>query len=709
MHKRPVQSSRLPTALRLVAAGVLTVGCARTVALAPPPTRLSVVIDTIHGVPVEDRYRWLEQQDSPEVRAWVDAQNAHTARVLGADNPARLQLRQRLRALLDVPIASPARRAGVWEYFTLRRSGEEVAAIYRRPAADVMRPVDLDGRYDLVLSPLAIRSDGTTSVAIEAISPDNRLLLYSVRDGGPDETTLKVRDLERGADLPDSLPWALYASPSFAPDSRGFYYVHRSRAVGPRVKLHLLGTPLASDSTLFGDGLPSTHFLTVNFAAGGRFRIYSIAHGWARSEVIVDDTRTGSRIDLTQGTDAHWAAQVVDGELWLRTDHQAPRGRVVAMSLDSLAPGRWREVIAQGDDVLDTFTPIEGKVYVTYLKNASHRLAVLSRDGRPLGEVPVPALSTVSIRGGGPGVGLLSVASFGQPNTIYRVELATGARSVWEAPRVPFDTASFDVSQHWATSRDGTRVPMFIVQRRAHARNPDTPALLTGYGGFTLSLTPRFDARASLWAERGGIFVQATLRGGNEFGEEWHKGGMLGNKQHVFDDFLAVAQFLVDSGFTSAPRFAIRGVSNAGLLMGAALTQRPDLFGAAFVGLPDLDIARFPWFVSHHNAPALLEYGDARRADQFPAILNFSPYQNVRDGVRYPAVMVQTGLNDTRVAPWQARRFAARLQAATTSGRPVIFMQDARSGHAGGRSMTGTIDLATQEMEFLLRMLKQIP
>jgi prolyl oligopeptidase len=250
---------------------------------------------------------------------------------------------------------------------------------------------------------------------------------------------------------------------------------------------------------------------------------------------------------------------------------------------------------------------------------------------------------------------------------------------------------------------------MYLMQRRGAVRNASTPVLLTGYGGFTLSLLPRFDVRAAAWIEGGGMFAVATLRGGNEFGEAWHKAGMLQNKQHVFDDFIAAGQYLVDSGYTSPAHFAIRGVSNAGLLMGAALTQRPDLYRAAFVGLPDLDLVRFPAFSTHNNMPALLEYGDATRADQFDAIRKLSPYQNIKSGTRYPAVLVQTGMNDTRVPPWQARKFAARLQAATASGEPVILYHDLRSGHAGGRSTMDGIDMATKELEFLWSRVGPVP
>jgi len=668
-----------------------------------------MVVDTLHGIPVEDPYRWLEQQDAPEVRTWIAEQERHALRVLGPDNPARTSIATRLRTLMDTPTSSAPRRGGEWEYFTLRRTGEEVAAIYRRRWRPDAAPVSPDAPYELVLSPLGIRGDGTTSVNVEGVSRDGSLLLYSVRDGGPDEISVRVRDLRTGRDLADSLPRALYGALSIAPDGQGLYYIHRSRTGGPRYRHHRFGAPLASDSVIYGEGLPPTHFLAVQPAVDGRYRIYTISHGWARNEVKLHDTRTGQWTDLTQGIDAHFAAQVVDGELWLRTDWKAPRGRLVAVDLANPAPAGWREILPERDDVLDAYALIEGKLYVTYLRNASHRLLVFSRSGVHEGEVPVPAHATVGIRSHTAGAALLTVASFSQPSITWRLDLATGLRAVHEASRVAFDSSAFDVSQHWYTASDGSRGPMWVVQKRGHVRSANTPALLHGYGGFTVNLGPRFDPRAVLWVERGGIYVQATLRGGNEFGETWHKGGMLGNKQRVFDDFNAAAQLLVDSGFTSPARLAIRGGSNGGLLMGAAITQRPDLYRAAFVGVPDLDLVRFPWFVTHNNMPALLEYGDASRAAEFEAIRRFSPYQNIREGVRYPAVMLQTGINDTRVPPWQARRATARLQAASTSGLPVILLHDLRSGHAGGRSMSGTITLATQEMEFLLRMVGAIP
>ena len=676
-----------------------------TVRLAPPETRRTVVVDTLHGVAIEDPYRWLEGQNAGEVRDWIARQTAHADDVLGEDNPLRRSLRTRLTALMDTPAPGTPRRAGEWEYFTMRRTGEPIAAIYRRRATATPARVVPDSQYEKVIDPLALRSDGTSSVNIEGFSNDGRLMLYSVRDGGPDEISVRIRDVVGGADLPDSLPNALYGSLSFAPDGKGIYYVHRSRQAGPRFRHHLLGSDPATDSVIFGNGIGPTVFLNVASGGNGRYRIITVGHGWARNEVYVQDTaQRGTTTNLTEGLDAHFSPQFVDGKLWMRTDLDAPRGRVVAVDLTRPARANWVDVIPQGADVLDAFTEIGGKIYVTWIRDVSHRITIHDRSGAQVGEVNVPPHSSASIRGAGSGRAQLTVTSFTQPSVTWNIELATGARTVYEESKVDFDTSAVTVTQVWYRSADGTRAPMYLLHKRGLVKNASTPVLLSGYGGFAVSLMPRFDARGAAWVERGGIFAQATLRGGNEFGETWHRGGMLTNKQRVFDDFLAAAQYLVDSGYTNPRKLTIRGGSNGGLLMGSAITQRPDLFRAAFVGVPDLDMVRFYTFTTHNNMPALLEYGDASRREEFEAIRKYSPYQNVRSGVAYPAVMVQTGINDTRVPPWQARKFTARLQASTSSGLPVILYHDLRSGHAGGRTTAAGIELAVRELEFLLRM-----
>ncbi|MEP7345766.1 MAG: prolyl oligopeptidase family serine peptidase [Gemmatimonadaceae bacterium] len=670
----------------------------------PPPTRTVAAADTMSGTVVPDPYRWLEDQSSDEVRAWIDAQKAYADSIVGS-TAQRTALTTRLRDLMDVPNAGAPRKAGAWEYFTLRKKGEEVGAIYRRKPPAKPAPVDPAGTYEKVLDPLALRPDGTTSFDVQGFSQDGKLMLYSIRDGGPDETSIHVRDLVKNADLPDSLPWALYGSVSFDKSAKGIYYVHRSREIGPRFKYHRLGTDVAKDSVLFGDGYAPTAFLNATLIDDGRKRLYTVGHGWARNDVFVQDmSKGGAMTVIAKDLPAHFSPQFIDGKLWMRTDLDAPKGRVVTVDLKSPAPSNWKTVIAESDDVLDGFNILDNKIYATYVHEAGNRISIHSIDGRREGELAVPPFSSASIRGNGKGKGLLTFNSFTQPTITYSVELPMGPRQVWEKSDTPFDTTGIEVRQLWYPTMDGKKAPMYVMYKRGLKRDGSAPAMLTAYGGFALNLLPRFDPRAAVWVENGGVFAQATLRGGNEFGEAWHKDGMLANKPNVFNDFISAGQALVDSGFTKPERLAIRGTSNGGLLMGAAVTKRPDLFRVAYIGNPDLDILRFPWFNTANNAPALLEYGDASKPEEAKIIATFSPYQNVKPKTKYPAMFITTGQNDTRVPPWAARKFAARVQASSTSGLPVILYNDMRQGHAGGRGMSANVELAAKDLDFMLRM-----
>ncbi|MGD8277704.1 MAG: prolyl oligopeptidase family serine peptidase [Gemmatimonadota bacterium] len=678
--------------------------CSRSPYPPPPATRVEPVTDTLHGVAITDPYRWLEDQAAPEVRDWIARQNAYADSIVG-QSPLRARLEARLAELMAAPSVGGARRAGDFEYFTVRRRGDEVASIVRRPAPDSIARIDPAGDYETVVDPLALRADGTAGVGIEALSSDGRFMAWSLRDGGHDEVEIRIRDLATMRDLPDTLPLGLYNSIAFDRSGTGLFYGARSRESGERIRWHRLGTPIVEDSTLFGEGYGPTAFISMSEAEGGRYRIFTVQHGWARNEVWLQDVGAGGAIrPIIRDLRAHSDPRFVAGSLWLHTDWQAPRFRIVRVDLAHPEPENWTDVIPESDDVLAGFSLIEDRLYVSYIHDVASRIAVFTRQGEPAGSIDVPPHHSASLRGAGPGSALLSLTSLGQPSITWRIDLETGERELWQRDEIPFDTAAVEVNQVWYISRDGTRAPMYVMHRKGLVLDGSAPALLTGYGGFNVSLMPRFDPRGALQVEEGGVYAVATLRGGGEFGESWHRDGMLENKQHVFDDFTAAAAFLVDSGYTRPQRLAIRGASNGGLLMGAAITQRPDLFRAAYVGVPDLDMVRFYTFTSNNNMPALLEYGDASIPEQFEAIRLYSPYQNVRDGTRYPAVMVQTGDLDTRVPPLQGRKFAARLQAATASGLPVILHYDERMGHAGGRAHSTVVRDAAMEMTFLLRM-----
>jgi len=701
--------------LRLAALAVLAFCVAACEAWPPPPETARIpVVDTLHGVEFTDDYRWLEDQESPETRAWIDEQNAYAERIVG-DTPLRADLEGRLRELMDAPGAIFPRRAGDYEYFSFRKPGREVGAIYRRPAPDEAEesddvPVDPEGEFEVVIDPLDLRDDATTSVSIIDFSPDGRLMIYAIRDGGRDEREYRVRDLESGEDLPDRLPTYLYGNVSFDPEGDGFYYSRRSRETGARIRYHRLGTDPEEDEELFGEGHGPERFVGFSQGGDGRWHVYTVQHGWARTDVYLHDLRSGTApAPLIVGAPARFSTRFVDDELYLLTNLDAPRNRILAVDLENPDPdpARWREVLPEGEDLLTGYRFIGDDLYADYLRDVSSRIVRYGPDGAVKGEIPIPAhhVATLRSHGDNGNEALLTLTSLLTPPTILKLNLETMETEAWRPSSVPFDGSEYELKQVWYTSEDGTRAPMYVAHRRGLALDGRSPALLYGYGGFNVNLLPRFDARAAAWLERGGVYAMATLRGGGEFGEEWHRAGMLENKPNVFADFIAAAEWLVENGYTNPDRLAIRGGSNGGLLVAASLTKRPDLFRAVYCGLPDLDMVRFYQFTDTNNMPALLEYGNAAVPEEFEVLRTFSPYQNVRDGAAYPAVMLTQGDLDTRVPPLQARKMAARLQAASSSGLPVILDYDPRTGHAGGRSFTRNVRNAAMELAFLLQQL----
>jgi len=682
---------------------VLSVACSSPHA-PPPPTKRVEVKETLHGVEFIDPYRWLEDQESAETRQWIDSQNAYAESIIG-ESERRARFRSRLGALLRQPEVGFPRKGGDFEYFTLQRASDELPAIYRRPASPEgeVPPIDPAASYEVVLDPHPMSSDHTTRVDILSLSPDGSYLLYSLRDGGEDEIEVRLRDLQAKVDLPDRLLRALYSSVFFAKSGEGFYYTHRSRKVGPRVRFHRLGGPVEEDEEIFGDGIEPTSFLETLELSDGTALVFAVNHGWARSDLYYKEL-TGDVIPIVVGAEARFYPQLHEDRLYVRTNLDAPNNRIVTIDPKSPAPDRWKEIVPESEDVLAAFTILEGKIYASYLQHGTTRIAAYALDGAPAGEIPVPEQVTAELRGAGPGRAFLTMTSFTLPPSTYVVDLKTGERKSWDERVWDVDPETVVVQQVRYRSKDGTEIPMVLFYRRGTETDGENPTLLFGYGGFNAAQTPRFDPMAAAWVEEGGLYAMANLRGGSEYGEAWHRAGMLGNKQTVFDDFLSAAEFLVDNGYTRPEKLAIRGVSNGGLLVASAFTQRPELFRAVVCGFPDLDMVRFYSFTETNNLPALLEYGDASKPDEFEFLRKYSPYQAVRDGTVYPAVMLTSGDKDTRVSPLQARKMTARLQAATTSGRPVILRYHPKAGHAAnyGMPVSRTIEDMAMELAFLL-------
>ncbi len=656
-----------------------------------PPTRRAVVVDTVHGVAIADPYRWLEQQDAPETRAWIDAQNVHTGAVIGA-LPGREAIERRLSELLRVQtINIPLVRGG--RYFLSKRAADQnLTVLYMRRS--------LNGPDEVLVDPHGWSADHTVSAGFWDVSHDGRLLAYGVRSGGEDEVRIFMMDIDTRR-LVDSLPRARYGGFSFTRDKRGAYYARHTPA-GPRVFFHAIGAA-GDDRLVFGEGYGPDKLIGANLSLDRRYLRIAVYHGSSgRTELWIQDLDRGTPVTpIVRDIDARFSSAYADNRLFVWTDWNAPNSRVFSVDLRRPAREEWREIIPEGHAPIGGVSAVGGKLFVTYLDSVRSKVRIFDPEGRVLGEIALPAIgSTFGVSGDWDRAeAFYAFSSFAQPNTIYRYDTGTGAQEVWARLAVPVSNDPVEVRQVWYPSRDGTRVPMFVAHRRGLRLDGRNPTLLTGYGGFNLNQLPGFSARAAFWIENGGVYALANLRGGGEFGEAWHRAGMLERKQNGFDDFIAAAEWLIANRYTSPERLAISGGSNGGLLVGAAMTQRPALFRAVVCTNPLLDMVRYHRFlVAGYWVP---EYGTADSAAHFPYLQAYSPYHRVRDGERYPAVLFVTGDADTRVDPLHARKMTARVQAATASGRPVLLRYHARGGHSGGRPLSASIGDLAEQMLFL--------
>ena len=675
----------------------------------PPSTRIEEVVDTVHGVRIADPYRWLEAGDSPDVAAWVEAQNLHTRAQLDA-RPGRAGLRERLTNLLSIGTVGPPEVRGSRNFHTRREGkGQNQPILYVREG--------LDGTDRPLVDPNAMSTDGTAALDWWYPSRDGTLVAYGISTTGDEKSVLHVRDVETGVDRADLIPNTRYCSLGWLPDSSGFYYTRYpakgsvppgQENYGRHVFFHLLGTDPAKDPEIFGQERRPEEMIEIDLSPDGRWLTVIVYDGWARTDLLVRDVgreagREGSRfVPVAEGIDAIFTGGVVDGTLYLRTNFEAPRYRLLVV--DPAAPERasWRTLIPEGPSVLDGFAVVGGRIVTLTMQDASSRVTVHAAEGALLLELPLPALGTVAgLSGEHDGQELFfGFSSYTVPPTVQRCDLTTLSTTTWEKVTADVDLTGLQVKQVFFPSKDGTRLSAFIVSRAGLERNGANPTLLHGYGGFNVSLTPGFSRGLVLWLERGGIYVDVNLRGGGEYGEAWHRAGMLDRKQNVFDDFIAAMEWLAAERYTRPDRLAIMGGSNGGLLVGAALTQRPDLFKAAICAVPLLDMVRY-----HHFQIARLwvpEYGSAESPEQFQWIQTYSPYQRVRPGTAYPAVLLTTAEADSRVDPMHARKMAARLQAATTSDRPILLRTESRAGHGAGKPLSKQIDEASDVWSFLL-------
>ena len=668
----------------------------------PPVTRREPVVETLHGVELADPYRWLEDQDAPPTREWIAAENAYTDSVL-QPLPGRDRIQRRLTELIKIDTVNvPFVRGGRY-FFSKRKADQDLFVLYVRKGPDAPDEVLLD--------PHGLSPDHSISVNFEDVSLDGRLLAYGVRNGGEDEVVVHVLDVDTRRERPDALPRARYDGVALAADASALYYSRLTKE-GPRVFRHAMGADPARDEEIFGKGYAPGNYIQVGISGDGRWLQLEAGNGSAptKVELYVQDLQKKSPIvTIVNDVEALFSGSVAGDRMYLLTNWKAPRSRVMAVELADPRRDRWKEVIPEGPSVLTDLVPAGGRLFVTGLQDVQNRVRVYDRDGALRQEVKLPAIGAVGRVSGdwGQDEAFFSFSSFVQPPTIYRYQVSSGASDVWARLDVPLRGDDVEIEQVWYPSKDGTKVPMFVAHRKGIPLDGNNPALLTGYGGFDVSVRPSFSARAALWIESGGVFALPNLRGGGEFGESWHKAGMLDKKQNVFDDFIAAAEWLIAHKYTRPERLAISGGSNGGLLVGAALTQRPELFRAVVCSYPLLDMLRYHRFLV--AGYWVTEYGSADDAAQFPALRAYSPYHHVKPGERYPAVLFITGDGDTRVAPLHARKMAALLQASTGSERPVLLHYDTKAGHSGGLPASKVIEDLTNEMRFLFWQLGMGP
>jgi prolyl oligopeptidase len=671
----------------------------------PPPTEAKPVTENIHGTTLTDPYRWLEDPKSPETRAWIDRQMKYTGEYL-SQVKFRPEIVTELTKLERVESYSiPIERGGNY-FFKKRLADENQGSIYMRRG--------FHGQDERLVDATKLSVDQNTSVQINDISKDGTLLVYGIRSGGADEESVHIleinkNDASKNRGLPDSLPSARYSGIQLSPDKQGLFYA-RFDPTGTLVFHHKLGSPVAGDELIFGksfegETLGPMQLIGAEITENERYLMITVVHGVPpkRVDIYMKDLRQpDSPIrPVIHGIDYRFTPVNYGDDLYVLTDSGAPNYRVVKVEIANPQPQHWASIIPEGKDVISGLTIVGGKLFVTGVHDVLTQTRIFTLAGKQTGSIVYPTLGAATELYGREDAneGFYSFESFIIPPTIYRYEINTGRTEIFAKPTVPFASDQYEVKQVFYKSKDGTSIPMFISSKKGVKRDGNTPTLMSAYGGFLINLTPGWNPEYAWWMEQGGFYAQPNLRGGGEYGEKWHQAGMFEHKQNVFDDFFAAAQYLVDEKYSSPQRLSIRGRSNGGLLMGAAMTQHPELFGAIWCGYPLLDMIRFQNFLVGKWWTA--EYGSADNPDQFPYLLKYSPYQNVKPGMKFPAIMFNTGDSDTRVDPLHARKMTALVQADNANDRPILLHYQAVSGHSSGVSITQAIDDTADELAFL--------
>ena len=673
---------------------------------APPAVATQPVTDEYASagapspVKVTDPYRWLEDAHSPATRSFITEENAYTDKYFEQVKMLPAAEEQLTKLLKVDTVGEPVARGDRY-FFSKRLASENQGSIFVRTG--------LHGQDRKLVDGNTLSADGNTSVNMVSLTHDGDVMTYGVRVGGADELEVHFLDVATGKELYQPLPSARYYGVEIAPDRKGVYYSKFFPHEGTRVFFHAFGSAMDGDTVVFGreykgETLGEIDNVGIGITDNGHYLVLQVGHGVPakREDILLKDLRTPDApiVPLVYGIESRFTDLEVGDDFYVRTDYKAPNGRVLKAKLGT-SPDTWTTVIPEGKDVLESVNIVGNKMYVLRLHDVKSELTGYSLDGKEVSHVDFPGIGAGSGIEGRPEdrTGFYTFQSFITPPTIFSYDTKSGKSDVFYKRDVPFNSAEYELHQVFYTSKDGTRVPMFIAGKKGLKRDGTERLLMTGYGGFEVSMLPDWNAQWAWWMEQGGWFAMPNLRGGQEYGESWHKAAMFDKKQNVFDDWYAAAEYLIKNGYTKPEHFAIAGRSNGGLLMGASMTQRPDLFGAIWCGYPLLDMLRYQKFLMGRTWTT--EYGSAENATDFPYIVKYSPYQNVHKGTAYPAIFFFTGDGDTRVDPMNARKMTPLMQSATTSGRPVLLHYSLKGGHSAGVSQTQLAKDYADELSFL--------
>ena len=678
--------------------------------LAYPTSQQVDQVDNYHGVSVADPYRWLEDPNSDEAKTWIEAQNQVTFGYLN-QIPNRETLKQRITQLWDYEkYGTPFKKEN--RYFYFKNDGlQNQSILYTLPS--------LDAEPRVLLDPNKLSEDGTVALSGLSISEDARLMAYGLSTSGSDWQEWKVRDVETGEDLPDRLQWIKFSGASWTNDNQGFFYSRydepnettKLEDVNYYQKLfyHRLGTPQSEDILIYERPDEKEWGFGGGVTEDGRYLIISVWKGTDSKNLLFykDLTNPDSPvIELMNTFEASYS--FIDNEntlFWIQTDLDAPRGRVVAIDITNPAKANWQEIIPQAAETLEGVGLLNHQFVASYLKDARTQVKIFNLDGTFVREVALPGIGSAGGFGGKreDTETFYSFTSFTTPTTIYRYNMITGESSLFRQPNVDFDPNDYESQQVFYTSKDGTQVPMFVTYKKGIKLDGNNPTILYGYGGFNISLTPSFSPSNIVWLELGGVYAVPNLRGGGEYGEDWHQAGMKLAKQNVFDDFIAAAEWLIENGYTSPQKLAISGGSNGGLLVGACMTQRPELFAAAMPAVGVMDMLRFHKFTIGWAWCA--EYGSPENLEEFEALYAYSPLHNLKPSTTYPATLITTADHDDRVVPAHSFKFAAALQSAHVGDPPVLIRIETKAGHGAGKPTAKIIEEISDRFAFLTRVL----